>query len=326
VSARLVDWGGSIPRIQNARTSWSERRGILLTLDGGHGEATPLPGYGGGALDDARRELSGVHVEELLALSELDDIASSITIETPSARFCLETALCDRLAQRAQVALADLLAGRRITRSVPRARAGILGEPAPPASALKLKARGLDLDLERLQLRELRDSVGDVELRLDLNGTLDLERARRALELYAEFGVRWVEEPVPGRALLDLGTTPVAWLADESLTDPALARELVECDGCAGVVVKPTLLGLFGAQTLARRALELGKVAIVSHAFEGPVALAACAELALSLELREAVGIDRHLALAAFPPCALPQLQQMEIRPVPRLGLGLTWQ
>lgn len=330
MSARRSEWGGAIPKIANARLAWTERRGIILTLEAegvtGHGEATPLPGYGGGTLDAARAALDAAPIAELLRLDSRESIEAALRIEVPAARFCLETALFDRLARRSGIPLADFLADRPISMPVPRARfGGTLGsERVVDERPLKLKVTGDEREAE--SLRGLRERHPNLELRLDLNGALDLEHARRALEMYARFGVRWVEEPVAGRALLELGSTPVPWLADESLTDPVLADELVSSDACAGVVLKPTLLGLGRARALAEHALARGKVALVSHAFEGPVALAACAELALSLGLQHACGIDGHAALSAFPPADLPQLPDGgEIEPVPRVGLGLTW-
>lgn len=325
-------WGGAIPEIANARSTWTSRRGIFLMLEDhgvvGHGEATPLPEYGGGTLEDAAEALAAAPIEELLGIEDPRLVLAAIDTPVAAARFCLETALLERLARLRQVPLADLLAGRRISEEVPRASfGGMLGsQTVVNGRPLKFKVTGADLAQERTLLAALREKSPTVELRLDLNGVLDVERARRALDLYATFGVRWVEEPVSGRALLELGDTAIPWLADESLVDESLADELVSSDACGGVVVKPTLLGLGRARELAERALACGKVAIVSHAFEGPVALGACAELALSLGLRDACGIDRHAALAAFPPVQFSQLPERgEIEPNPRSGLGIRW-
>lgn len=325
-------WGGAIPEIASARHTWTNRRGIFLMLEDhgvtGHGEATPLPNYGGGNLEDASAALASAPIDELLVLEDPREIVAAIDITVPAARFCLETALLERLARLRQVPLADLLAGRSISTEVPRARFGGMlgGQPVVDGRPLKLKVTGADLAQERELLAALREKFPTLELRLDLNGVLDIERARHALDLYASFGVRWVEEPVRGRALLELGDTAIPWLADESLADPTLADELVASDACGGVVVKPTLLGLGRARELAERALARDKVAIVSHAFEGPVALAACAELALSLGLTDACGIDRHAALSAFPPVQFSQLPERgEIEPNPRSGLGIRW-
>jgi L-alanine-DL-glutamate epimerase-like enolase superfamily enzyme len=330
VTVRQTEWGGAIPRVANARLAWTERRGVLLMVEAdgvtGYGEATPLPGYGGGTLEQAWEALRTAPIPELLGLQTREDVEAAIRTEVPSARFCLESALLDRLARVRGAPLADFLSDREIGKPVPRARfGGNLGEATVvDERPLKLKVTGDQREAGWLQ--ELRERHPNLELRLDLNGALDLESARRALDVYARFGVRWVEEPVAGKALLQLGRGPVPWLADESLVDPLLADELVSSDACGGVVLKPTLLGLGRARALAERALAHGKVAVVSHAFEGPVALAACAELALSLGLQHACGIDRHAALSAFPPAHLAQLpEDGEIEPIPRAGLGLTW-
>ncbi len=331
-AVRILDWGGPTAPIENARHSWTERRGLLLVLeDASLGEATPLPEFGDDNLTRAREALETAAIGALLELRHPNDLAAELQrVASPSARFALETALLDRLARTREQPLADLLAGCRVTESVPLAElGGMLGmdQPHPRTGAIKFKARGRDLVLEERALADLRSRLGsEIEIRLDLNGSLDLDPARRALEMYGRYDVRFVEEPVSGRRLLELGQTAVSWLADESLRDGSLADELVNCEACAGVVLKPTLLGgLTRCLALGKLAKSRDKLALVSHTFEGPVALAAAAELALALSPEEACGLDRHTALDAFARCEIPVLTSTRIEPVHRQGIGIAW-
>jgi L-alanine-DL-glutamate epimerase-like enolase superfamily enzyme len=336
IQANVKVWGGAVSGVENAHDVWMRRDGLLLELDGGLGEATPLPGFGRDDLALARSLLERVRVsgapEDLASIAHA--VESAGVQASPSARFALETALLDGLARARGTSVASLfgstpaslpravLIGRIDSRDVfERAEAAVLRG----ARALKLKASGKILAAECARLAQLRRH--DVALRVDLNGGLDVSSARRALEAYAGAGVELVEEPTSGAGLLELGEEALPWFADESLADPRLADGLLDHPGCAGFVLKPTLLGgFFRCLELSRRARRAEKRVMVSHAFEGPVALAAAAELALAARA-DSAGLDRHAALSAFPSARLPQLpdDRLEVVDAPRVGLGIEW-
>jgi L-alanine-DL-glutamate epimerase-like enolase superfamily enzyme len=195
--------------------------------------------------------------------------------------------------------------------------------------ALKLKARGDQPEAEARFIRALRGTIeAGVSVRLDLNGSLGVDEARHALDVYAAAGVDDVEEPCRGPALLRLGPCALPWLVDESLADRSLRSALLDARGCAGVVLKPTLLGLFEALELAREARARGLAITVTHTFEGPIALAASCAVALALAHAGAVaGLDRHPALAAFPSAAIPALDDesppLAVVSTAQVGLGI---
>ena len=96
--------------------------------------------------------------------------------------------------------------------------------------------------------------------------------------------------------------------------------------GCIAVVLKPMALG--GYQTCLRLAAEakvLGLDVTVSHLFDGPVALAAAAHLALAVASRSrASGLDLHGALAAWPPVPVPLIGSTTVLAGDAPGLGLS--
>lgn len=337
----VAPFGGDVAGVASARRAWERRDGFLVVLRDaagqlGFGEATPLPGFGDDDLERARAEL----VPEALpaAPDDLDAVAGLLSgFRSPSARFALETALLDRLARRRGTGLAALF-GAHAARASRSALAGALGDDgfvqaargaaARGARCIKLKALGRELAEEARRLGELRRALpAEIRLRLDLNGSLDASGAREALALYAEHGVELCEEPASGDELSRLGAEATPWLADESAVEPEAFARFVAHPGCAGVVLKPSVVGGFGRTLERARALgAAGKVALVTHAFEGPVALAAAAELGLLVGGQLAHGVDRHAALAAFPGAALPQLPEgapLCIVDAERAGLGL---
>jgi D-arabinonate dehydratase/D-galactarolactone cycloisomerase len=69
--------------------------------------------------------------------------------------------------------------------------------------AFKVKL-GVDIEQDRHALSLLREAVGDqVDIMVDVNGVYDLALAKKAGNMMAEFGVRWIEEPLPPENLRD---------------------------------------------------------------------------------------------------------------------------
>jgi hypothetical protein len=68
------------------------------------------------------------------------------------------------------------------------------------------------------------------------------------------------------------------------------------------------VLGWFGALRLGERGRERGKGLVVTHLFDGPVALEACRELAGALGPGLLpCGVDEHEALGAYPAWGSPR-------------------
>jgi L-alanine-DL-glutamate epimerase-like enolase superfamily enzyme len=101
--------------------------------------------------------------------------------------------------------------------------------------AVKMKV-GRDPDQDRARLATAREAIGaEVRLMVDANGAFDRREAARQAEIYAEFGVTYLEEPVSSEDLDGL-----AWLRDrvpagieiaagEYLWDVAEAARMVPC-------------------------------------------------------------------------------------------------
>ena len=344
VASRVARIGGeSSCAVGAARAMVTARHGLRLTLTGdngleGIGEASPLPGYSPDSPDDAGAALHEIHRE--LAVLPLDrtgiDAVEHALSRTgrlsgsPSARFAAETALFDLLGKTLGVPMHRLLGA---TAPATLARSGLLSAPLDAERAVTearaLFARGIrvikakvggpaGLDAEIAALLAVRSALPAFVLRLDANGAWSTDEARDALTRLLPLRAEWIEEPCAGEALLDFGEAAIPWAADESLR--VLGTRLAVAPGCAAVILKPALLGLIRARHLAAHA----RVAVVTHLFDGPVALAAAAELALSIGGTAAHGLDPHAALDAWPALAVPQLAgSADIRPSSLPGLGL---
>lgn len=157
------------------------------------------------------------------------------------------------------------------------------------------------------RLMAVRRAVGSaVALRLDANGTWDLDGARERLRALDGVGFQYVEQPLApsdlaGAAMLRSAVgTPIA--ADEAVTSAAAARAVLDAGAADVLVVKPARVG--GPTTtlaIARAAAGRGVPVVVSSLFETGIGLAAglaCAAALPDVDGWPAAMRDHGLATA----------------------------
>ncbi|CAN5792823.1 o-succinylbenzoate synthase [soil metagenome] len=317
---RTVRWPIASTGAARGRT---ERAAILVevTTDDGHtgiGEAAPLPGMSQDTLAAATAGVAALAARAPFSIEDTFDViarfAAELT-EAPSARFAIETALLGALASARCCTIADLLVSSP-ARSLPCAV--IVETPADARRAVAAGARTLKLkvgpgdDLERIVA--IAAVAPNIPLRLDANRSWPASRVRERLFALAELPIELVEEPCADAHALLADPLPCPLALDESialLSSTALDTALAS-PGLAALILKPTVLGGFAAcLVLAARARAAGREVIISHALEGPVGTAACAELALALGGRSA-GLAPHAAIAGWSPQP-PQLRPAAI-------------
>ncbi len=330
VDGRLDLHGGRLASSAgNARHRWPERGGWLLRLVDesgaiGLGEASPLPGYSPDTLEETG-EVLGQCLRRLplrLAGRSLEDVESwlgGLPPLAPAARFAVETAVLDLLGQRLRQPLAGLLGAG--PESAPPPLAGLVMATEPEAAlsearatlargarTLKVKvgrAGRFEQELEILAL--LRTEFGnDLALRLDANGQLAANDIDRCLEQLARCSPQLIEEPLSGLALAAIERSPIPLAADETLQRPRGWQELqplIDRALLRAIVLKPMALGgSLKCLDLAHQATERGVGVLVTHLFDGPVALAAAGALAQALPSpRLACGLDVHPGLGVWP-------------------------
>jgi len=309
--------------VRSARGSWSEREGLVLTLQDesgrlGHGEASPLPGYSIETLEQCETalnqtvtsslSLSDSPAEALATLSELPEFQG-----LPSAQCCLEMAYLDLFSQRpeaAQLGADSTLWGPllSLSASVPIAVAALLENASVEAclssaeralatgvTTFKLKL-GTDLELELAQLGALRAAFGSrVKIRVDANQSFTSPLAQ-TFAVLEPFGLEFIEEPsfvsLLAESLLDAATEggvriPIA--LDESLRtlDESNVGIWLKNAWIQVLVLKPMSLGLWRCIRWAQLAEACGAKCVVSHLFSGPIATAWEQRLARSLGSRD---------------------------------------
>ncbi len=274
-----------------ARGVLERREMVLLRVrdeDGvvGLGEAVPLALRGGVGLTEVVAELEGWAEEQV-----------DVGLSAPS-RCAVATARMDLLGRKAgtEVGGGD--------EAVPCNATLVAGEPEAVAAdaerwaadgftTLKLKlgaesAKSDDMrqisrtrgDVE--QVRAVREAVGpSARIRVDVNAAWDLETAKERLGELEPYGIELAEQPVGTleemAALAASMSIPLA--ADESVASLEDAERAVSLGACAYTGIK---LSKVGGPEAALAIADL-LPAFVTSALDGPVGIAAGAQVALSL-------------------------------------------
>jgi len=317
----------------------------LMRGDGttGLGEASPLPGYSPDSIADVADELQRLADEPVLVdplvtpLEILIDAFTAHPLHQASSRFALETALLDWLGHTRREPVHRVLGGDAEQRAVPIADLVMTSEPnswhartdellADGATHVKLKI-GVDLDHEIKAIRAIRKAHPTLPLRLDANRRIPVAALRQHAAALEALELELIEEPVaPEDWPIALGL-PLPFALDETLLDDALSQRLLESGRIVAVVIKPMVLGgLRASFEIAEKAAAHGARYLVSHTFDGPIARAATAELALALQTELAAGLGEHPALGLWPPHRIAAIRERQIVPHEAPGLGLRFE
>lgn len=275
-----------------ARGVLERRETVLLRVrdaDGvvGLGEAVPLALRGGVGLAEVVRELEGWAEKQVDA-----------GLSGPS-RCAVATARMDLLGRKAgpEVGGGDeaVPCNATLVAGAPEAVAADAEHWAADGfSTFKLKlgaesARSRTVpDLSRTrvndveQVRAVREAVGpSARIRVDVNAAWDLETAKRRLGELEPYGIELAEQPVGTlEEMAELAaSTSIPLAGDESVASLEEAERAVALGACAYTGIKLSKVG--GPEA----ALAIADVlpAYITSALDGPVGIAAGAQVALSL-------------------------------------------
>jgi o-succinylbenzoate synthase len=341
----ITRFSGSTPGAENSLMQWPSRCGLLLELhagsDRGLGEASPLPGYSSDTLEGAATALGSLDLGQLersVSVENTGEALESVANLLPrgqcAARMALESAVLDLRGHQRDTSAPALLGAEP---GAARALAWLVG--APNAGTLQTVRLAQQAGYDHFKIKlgkvgsreqeiasvcELRQALGaGPRLRLDANRAWSEAEAGLACKLLQTLDIEFIEEPCRTFTRPLGAQIPIA--LDESLQgiDAEDLGAHVKYCGAGIIVLKPMILGgLSRCLQLGTRAAALGLGVVVSHSFDGPVALAAAAALALALPTRFAQGLAPHAALDAWPQHPLP-ISQAVLRSWSTPGLGL---
>lgn len=314
----------------------TRREMVLLRLRAdddlsGLGEAVPLSLRGGTALDQIVDELRRLGGRETLDEASLN--SEALALSAP-ARCAALTALLDLRGKRATVEAGE--AGG----SPPPVRCNATltaGDPAAVVSAaerwaddgfttFKLKLGAGD---DAAQVRAVREALGPrVRIRVDVNGTWDVETAKRTLAELEPYEVELVEQPVATleESMEVSRATSIPIAGDESVESRADAERAAAMEACRMTGIKLSKVG--GPEA----AIEIAEVlpAYLSSALDGPVGIAAAAQVVATLGeaggddgLDLAHGLATQRLFASTIASVECELRGDMLHPPPGLGLGI---
>ena len=293
----------------------SERELMLVALEAedglrGHGEAAPLPAYGGA--DAARVWRALQSYQPVVAAASEDDPTAGVKVleacraadDVPEAIAAIDMALWDRAGRRSGKPVAALISDAPAARVPVNAtltatdRAGAAAQAGEAAAAgfgcLKVKV-GLGDDAGRVAA--VRAAAGpDALLRLDANGAWDVEQAVSSIEALSSAGLELVEEPVHGLQAVRQVRERVAVRVsiDETAGEPgalagaaadAVCLKVSRCGGIGPLLAAAALVRASGAEVYLASTLD------------GPLGVAAALHAAAALASR---GPLPHCGLATL--------------------------
>jgi o-succinylbenzoate synthase len=313
-----------------ARGRLERREMVLLRLrseDGlsGLGEAVPLSLRGGAGLAQVVGELEQLGERDSLDEATLSGDALALS---PPARCAALTALLDLRGRRAAAE------GPAESQGVPCNATLVAGEPAAVAAeATRWAGDGFETFKLKLgtgddfgQVFAVREAIGPrARIRVDVNASWDVETAKRMLAALEPLEIELAEQPVATleEAAEVAASTPIPIAGDESIETKADAERARELSACSLTGIKLSKVG--GPEA----AIEIAEVlpAYVSSALDGPVGIAAAAQVARTLGDLAPAGPAHGLATQRLFSSTIASVQ-CEIRdgvlyPPPGPGLGV---
>ncbi|HEY0390926.1 MAG TPA: mandelate racemase/muconate lactonizing enzyme family protein [Solirubrobacterales bacterium] len=273
-----------------ARGRLDRREMVLLRLrsdDGlvGLGEAVPLSLRGGALLAQVVEELEGLGKRD--SLDEATLRGGALSLSAPS-RCAALTALLDL---RGRAAVADTSTAPAVSDPVECNATLVAGEPAAVAAeATRWAEDGFDTFKLKLgrgddfgQAFAVREAVGPrARIRVDANAAWDVDKAKQMLRAMEPLEIELAEQPV---ATLEEAAEVATWTSipiagDESIESPADAERAVVMGAFRLAGIKLSKVG--GPES----AIEIAEVlpSFLSSALDGPVGIAAAAQVAQTLD------------------------------------------
>ena len=155
---------------------------------------------------------------------------------------------------------------------------------------VKLKIGAIDFDQELDLVKRIRDrfSFHEVELRLDANGAFKYEEALYKLELFSQYAIHSIEQPIRQGQWAYMAElcreSPLPIALDEELigvNDPEMKSHMLNVIKPRYIILKPSLHGgMMGCREWIAAAKEQGIGSWITSALESNIGLNAIAQFA----------------------------------------------
>ena len=294
------------------------RKGLIVRLTGtgaihAYGEVAPLPGFSEETLAESERQLI-LHSRTLLNQSIPEDLNQlqkthqcwDPGVETiPSVKFGLQMALLNLLSAIQQRPVAQLLRPNcPMSLDMTLLLTGTHDEirdkatrivSLPHLKSVKIKVGRHAVQEEIKLVQEVREILGDKQIRLDANRMWDLETAIYFGTRVADCDVLYIEEPVPrlDQCIEFTRMTGIGFALDETLRHTDYQFEWHK--GLQALIVKPMLMGdIKKIMKIAHDAHSHRIPTIISSSYESSLGLTMLANLAAAIDSDPPVGLDTY--------------------------------
>jgi len=276
-----------------------QRKGWIISIHdnqtAGYGDCAPLPSAGTESSAAAhkllqqfsRRTWTGTRA----LLAELEQRHQ----DYPAACYALETAALDLRGRNTGLPLRKLLSDSASKQVLVNAMSG----SACRESLLAARDQGFTIIKLKVGQRELREEIRclqklggglapEMHLRLDANGSWNLDEARRFLDAIAGLPIESLEEPLRSLSLSEFSLlqsqTPVTLALDESIQQ-VNQDELLASPNIRRLVLKPGVQGgLRYSYSLAEKAVAAGKECVITSLVDSAVGVHAACQLAAAVD------------------------------------------
>jgi len=299
------------PGMRNGRLK--ERRGWIVTLEGedshGLGDCAPFSSAGTESLLQAQSFLQQLCSRSWSKEALLAELARQ-RCNYPAGCCAVETALLDIHGRNKGVPLRILLNSAARSRIQVNAMAGSICQQdirtaqTQGFSVIKLKAGLQEPQQEISCLLQLSSTLAEnTRLRLDANGSWNLDQARYFLDAVAELPIESIEEPLREPSLEAFARlqshTPITLALDESLAKMSIKKVL----GTACIrrlILKPGVHGgLQYSYALAEQATAAGMEVVITSLVDSAVGIQVSSQLAAAVDVL-APGLAHGLATSSW--------------------------
>lgn len=306
---------------------------VLVRVDGGWGESSPTKFYNEdvGTVTEALERMMQVPLDDPDLLEDASETLHAAVPGNASARAAVDIALHDRFAARLGVPLYRLFGRAPRQRMVSSFTIGI----AEPAEMLRKVEAAKDFEILKIKLgrdvahdvkvmKEIRRAAGDSRtIRVDANAGYSLDDARRALPVFADLGVEFVEQPLAKGNIEELrelkkGAPLPIYVDEDSMVAADIPRLAGAVDGINIKLMKSG--GLVEARRMVALARSLDLRIMLGCMIETSVAITAAAHLAPHVDC---IDLDGNLLVTNDPFTGVECLPGGELRLPESPGLGV---
>jgi L-Ala-D/L-Glu epimerase len=303
----------------------------------GWGEAPATPYYGETAetvaavLPRLARALQGAAEGDTFALERIERAVEHSVGFNPAARVAISAALHDLVGKRLGLPVwrlwgLDPATAPRSSFTIGIDRVEVMRDKVREAAGYPILKVKVGTPGDEAVLRMIRDEAPDKTIRVDANTAWTAKQAIRALPMLQEYGVEFVEQPLPPADLEGMrqvrAASPLPIIADESCL---VASDVAKLYGVVdGVNIKLAKCGsLREAVRIVHAARAFGMEVMLGCMIESTLGVAAAVQLA---PLVDYVDLD-GAALLANDPFSGPGLEadgSLRFNQGPGLGVGRT--